>query len=48
MKKVLVVGLHEESNSFNPLIEEYSLFELYGVCEGDEVVKEGAKVGVAV
>ena len=48
MKKALVVGLHEESNSFNPLIEEYSLFENYGVYDGDEVVKEGAKSGVTI
>ena len=48
MKKVLIVGLHEESNSFNPVIENYSLFENYGVYDGDEVVKEGAKSGVTV
>ena len=48
MKKALIVGLHEESNSFNPVIENYSLFENYGVYDGDEVVKEGAKSGVTI
>ena len=48
MKKVLIVGLHEESNSFNPVIEDYSLFENYGIYDGNEVVKEGAKSGVTV
>ncbi len=48
MKKVMVIGLHEESNSFNPQIEQYSLFENFGIYDKDQVVCGDGKSGYTI
>ena len=39
MKKVFVCGFRQESNSFNPLLEELEKFESFGIHEGKEAGK---------
>ena len=48
MKKVMVLGLHEESNSFNPQIEKYSLFENFGIYDKEQVVCGDGKSGYTI
>ncbi|MBR2878703.1 MAG: M81 family metallopeptidase [Clostridia bacterium] len=44
-KKVFLCGLHQESNSFNPLLSEY---EDFGHLKGDELINRGRAAGVIV
>lgn len=39
MKKIFVCGFRQESNSFNPLPEEFEKFSAFGIYEGEEAGK---------
>lgn len=39
MKKVFVCGFRQESNSFNPLYDEFDTFASFGIYEGEEAGK---------
>ncbi len=44
-KKVYICGLHQESNSFNPVYSNYQCFQ---VCTGEETTDEKGKVNLRV